>query len=414
MAKKDKIERALAVKQEFDVVADDWSKELIKSLNKELGTRVAYNLSVDEAPTEVKRWISTGSRLLDYIIAGKRNGGAPEGRIVEISGAPSIGKSHIAFQMCRTVQSMGGLAVYIDTENAVPLEKLKHMGVDVAHRFVYCDSHCTEEVFQIMESTITKAKAIVDKNVPILIVWDSVAATSPKAELEGDYDKDTIGLQARVLAKGFRKITGVIGQNNITLVCLNQIKTKIGVMYGDPWTCPGGQSLPFHASVRLRLMGGTHVKNAHGTTIGINVNATVSKNKVSIPFRKATFSIIFGKGIDEGEHLFDLVRTHCDKNGPVQIGQSNDKVALIEGTGAWKTLRVVKVEDSSVLVEKKFTKNQFNELLTSQEYGSYVEDLIEKTMSVNMETVDTYSVDPETGEVVDPQTDGLDEQEEAQ
>jgi recombination protein RecA len=110
------------------------------------------------------------------------------------------------------------------------------MGIDVRKRFVYCDSHCTEEVFSIIESTITKAKQILDKNIPILVVWDSVAATSPKAELDGEYDQNSIGLQARAISKGMRKITGVIGQNNVTLLCINQIRDAIGVMHGDP-TC---------------------------------------------------------------------------------------------------------------------------------------------------------------------------------
>jgi RecA/RadA recombinase len=148
----------------------------------------------------------------------------------------NCGKSHIAYQLARTTQQMGGLVVYVDTENATPVEKLASMGLDVSKRFVYCDTHCTEEVFSIIESTITKAKTLVGRDIPILVIWDSVAATSPKVELDGEYEKDTIGLQARVLSKGMRKITGVIGQNNVTLILLNQNRQKIGVLYGDP-TC---------------------------------------------------------------------------------------------------------------------------------------------------------------------------------
>ena len=207
---------------------DNLTADLIKQLNKEFGQRVAYNLSEDEAPTIVKRWIDTGSIQLNYAIKNALGGGYPEGRIIEISGLPSSGKSHLAYHAAAVTQSLGGLVVYVDTENATPLEKLKHMGIDVAKRFVYCDTHCTEEVFSIIESTITKAKQLVDKNVPILVIWDSVAASSPKAELEGDYDQNTVGLQARVLSKGFRKITGVIGQNHVTLICINQLREAIG------------------------------------------------------------------------------------------------------------------------------------------------------------------------------------------
>jgi len=206
---------------------DDFTTDLIKSLNKEMGDRVAYNLAVDDAPTIVKRWIPTGSVYLDYLISNRRNGGIPEGRIIEIYGPPAIGKSHLALQISRNTQEMGGMVVYIDSENATSVELLGQLGIDVTKRFVYIEETCTENVFTIMERTIMKAREI-EKNVPIVIVWDSVAACSPKAELMGDYDKDSIGLQARALAKGFRKITNTIGAEHVTLVCLNQMKTKIG------------------------------------------------------------------------------------------------------------------------------------------------------------------------------------------
>ena len=139
---------------------DDFTDDLIKSLNKSHGTRVAYNLALDDSPTHVKRWISTGSRQLDYIISNRRGGGLPEGRIVEIFGPPSIGKSHIAIQIARSTQKMGGIVVYIDTENATSVENLGLLGVDVKKRFVYVDTHCTEEVLSIAEETILKAKAM--------------------------------------------------------------------------------------------------------------------------------------------------------------------------------------------------------------------------------------------------------------
>jgi len=213
---------------------NDLSTQLIRDLNKEFGMRVAYNLATSEAPTTVKRWIDTGSIQLNYMITNKRGGGYPEGRIIEITGLPSTGKSHLAYHAAAVVQSLGGLVVYIDTENATPVEKLKHMGVNVKSRFVYVDTHCTEEVFKVVESVVLKAKQVAEKNIPILVIWDSVAATSPKAELEGDYDQNTMGLQARVISKAMRKITGVIGQNNVLFMCLNQLREAIGVLHGDP------------------------------------------------------------------------------------------------------------------------------------------------------------------------------------
>lgn len=371
--------------------ADDITSDLIKDLNKQFQSRVAFNLSEDAAPTVIKRWISTGSVLLDYIVSNRRDGGMPEGRIVEISGMPSTGKSHIAFLMAKHVQAMGGLVVYIDTENAVPVDKLAAMGIDVRKRFVYCDTHCTEEVFSIIESTITKAKAVMDKDIPILVVWDSVAATSPKAELEGEYDQNSVGLQARTISKGMRKITGVIGQNNVTLVCLNQLRSAIGVTHGDPMGTPGGNAIPFHSSVRIRLGSGYPVKDKAGNVIGIHVTVSIKKNKVALPFRKCEFDIHFGHGIVEHEFLFDELRSWCDANKAAEAG---GKLISISGTGAWKELKVSDSKTGEVLQEKKFYKSEFNELWDSAEYGPVLRNLAEKALTIDLANYDPKEAEP--------------------
>lgn len=355
---------------------DDLSSDLIKAINKEFGLRVAYNLATDESPTHVKRWISTGCTLLDYVVSNRRNGGMPEGRIIEVAGEPSTGKSHIAYQMARETQKMGGLVVYMDTENATPVEKLGELGLDVAKNFVYCDPDCTEDVFKILESTIAKAKSVLHKDIPILAIWDSVAATSPRAELEGDYDDQTIGLQARTISKAMRKITGVIGKNNITFVCINQTRTVIGQMYGDPTTTPGGKAIPFHASVRLMITSAAPIKDdTSGDIIGIHVRATVKKNKVAQPFRKVEFDIIFGRGTSEAESILDILRSSCKKNDYFVDG----KQYKVSGDSGWKTLEIINPE-GEVLVEKKFQKAGFEELLRDDEYGPYLYDLLEQVM----------------------------------
>ena len=351
---------------------DDFTSELITSLNKEHGNKVAYNLAYDDSPTHVNRWISTGSRQLDYIIANRAGGGLPEGRIVEIFGPPSIGKSHIAIQIAKSTQDMGGIVVYIDTENATSVENLSLLGVNISNRFVYVDTHCTEEVLSIAEATIMRAKAM-DRDVPITIIWDSVAATSPKAELIGDYDKDSIGLQARAISKGMRKITGIIANQNVLMICLNQIRTKIGVMYGDPTTTPGGKAIPFHSSVRIKLGAGQQITNKDKEVIGINVSAKTIKNKVAPPFRTVNFEIHFGVGIKEHEQMFDLLRKHGKT-------EWEDKIIEMSGTGAWKKLTVFSQNTGEVLIEKKFYKADFGEIVNDPEYGPYIEAMLEDAL----------------------------------
>lgn len=371
---------------------DDFTQELISSLNKEHGSKVAYNLAHDESPTHVNRWISTGSKQLDYIIANRPDGGLPEGRIVEIFGPPSIGKSHIAIQIARSTQALGGIVVYIDTENATSVENLGLLGVDIKKRFVYVDTHCTEEVLSIAESTILKAKAM-DKNVPVTIVWDSVAASSPKAELVGDYDKESIGLQARAISKGMRKITGVIANQNVLLICLNQIRTKIGVMYGDPTTTPGGKAIPFHSSVRIKLGAGQQIQDKNKNVIGIHVSAKTIKNKVAPPFRDCKFEIHFGVGIKEHEQLFDVLRKH----GREVIDENEIQVT---GSGSWKSLIVSNAKTGEVKVEKKFYKTDFDEILDNPEYTPYLDALLERALVRKMSSKEEMSVDPESYEEV--------------
>jgi len=359
---------------------DDFTSQLIKDINKEMGLRVAYNLNEATAPTIVKRWIPTGSLQLDYAIRNCAGGGYPEGRIIEIAGTPSVGKSHLAYHVAANVQAMGGLVVYIDTENATPVDKLKHMGIDVRKRFVYCDEHATENVFKIIESIILKAKTLpATKDIPIVVIWDSIAATSPLAELNGEYEDNTIGLQARVISKGMRKITGVIGQNNVTLLCLNQLRDAIGVIHGDPQVTPGGKAVPFHASVRIRLSSGTQVKDSKGNTIGIHVIATIKKNKVAPPFRKHEFDIIFGVGIVEHEYIFDEVRAYCADNKVFAASGDKQVEIKISGASSWKELIVSDAKTGEVILEKKFYKSDFGDLMKDSQYKPFIDKVIEAT-----------------------------------
>jgi len=384
--------------KEFD--DDDFTSDLIKSLNKERGSRVAYNLSTDSSPTHVNRWISTGSVQLDYIISNQSSGGLPEGRIVEIFGPPSIGKSHIATQIAKSTQQLGGIVVYIDTENATSVDNLKLLGVDITKRFVYVDTHCTEEVLSIAESTILKAKAM-NKDVPVTIIWDSVAATSPKAELLGDYDKETIGLQARAISKGMRKITGILANEKVLMVCLNQIRTKVGVLYGDPTTTSGGMAIPFHSSVRIKLGAGQQILDKDKNPIGITVSAKTIKNKITAPFRTAEFEIIFGKGIREHEQIFDELR---------KIGKfhSKDLEITIDGGGAWKNLLVTNTATGEVIADKKFYKSDFVKIMNDPEYSEYIKIALDAAYIKNSDELD-QQVDFESYSEVEAARDYIDE-----
>ena len=357
--------------------SEDFSVELIKQLNREAGDKIAFNLGDDDAPTNVRRWIQSGSKLLDYAISNKRNGGYPEGRIIEIQGPPSCGKSHLAFEAARATQAMGGVVVYIDTENATSPDNLKDLGINVHKNFVFIQTNCTEEVLKYAEMAIMKSRSM-NKDVPMVIIWDSVAACSPKAELEGQYEDNSIGLQARVLSKGMRKISNVIANQKVLFLLINQQRMKIGVMYGDPTTTPGGSAIPYASSVRLRVMSPTPIKAEKDRVIGVTVEVKVIKNKVAKPFRSCELSIIFGKGVVDDEQMFDVLRAHCDAKGSVKAG---GKRLLVEGGGAWKTFSVADDTTGEVLQEVKFNKKDFREkVLSVPGYQGYIADLLDAAM----------------------------------
>lgn len=358
----------------------DFSAELIKQINKEAGNRIAFNLGTDDAPTNVKRWISTGSKQLDYIISNRRSGGIAEGRIVEIQGPASSGKSHIAYEIAKATQHMNGIVVYIDTENATSVENLETIGIDIRKRFVFIQETCIEEIFKIIESTIEKARNM-KADVPVTVIWDSVAASAPKAEIEGEYDQNTIGLAARVLSKGFRKITHVIGDKNVCLVLLNQQRQRIGVLFGDPSTTPGGMAIPYHASTRIKLTGGQQIKqtiNGKDAVVGINVTCKTIKNKVARPWREVSFEIHFGKGIRENEQLFDELREYCEKcKDPVIVDGMKVK---IEGAGSWKYFTVSDNKTGEVVHDLKFYKSEFGEkVINNPEVQVYLTGLMDAT-----------------------------------
>lgn len=267
-----------------------------------------------DANVNVDNWLSTGSWMLDLILSNRVGvGGIPRGRLTEISGGEGAGKSMMGNYIMADCQRKGGAAVLIDTEHAAAYEVMQSCGVDI-DKLIHVEVGTVEEVFQTMESISSNIKRNAGKDrPPLCIVWDSVAATPCKAEVEGEYGDNTIALKARLLSQGLRKFMSVASEHDVYLVFINQLRTKIGVTFGDNKVTPGGAAIPFHASIRLRLSHFKEVKNADKNTIGKIVKCEVKKNKVAPPMRTMYYYMRWGDKlgawIDDEETIWDSAVT---------------------------------------------------------------------------------------------------------
>ena len=337
-------------------VKDDLANVIADNLNKKFkDNKVAYFLDgSDDTPTDIKDFISTGSSMLDLAISNREDGGIAVGRITEINGLESSGKSLLGAHILAETQKKGGVAVYIDTETSVSQEFLEVIGVDFS-KMLYLHLETVEDIFEAIDEIVTKVRES-DKDRLVTILVDSLAAASTKVEMESDFEKDGWATaKAIVISKAMRKITQMIGRQKIALVFTNQLRQKLGVMFGDPWTTSGGKALPFHASTRIRLKNMGQIKDTGKNVLGMKCRAQIVKNRLGPPLRHADYDMYFDRGIDNYGGWLTVMKEH----------------KLVKVGGAWYTL----VDQNGD--EHKFQSKDWEELITkNDELREYVYQLI--------------------------------------
>ena len=274
--------------------------------------------------------IPTGSLSLDIALGGT---GIPRGRVAELFGPESSGKTTLALHVIANAQRAGGVAAFIDAEHALDTTWAKRLGVDVSSLLV-SQPDTGEQALDITEMLISS-------NSVDVIVIDSVAALTPKAEIEGEMGDTHVGLQARLMSQAMRKLTSIINKSKTALIFINQIRMKIGVMFGNPETTPGGRALKFYTSVRIDLRRITTIKDSTGA-IGSRIRARVVKNKIAPPFRDSEFDIMFDSGISYEGDLLDLA-ANCN---------------VVEKSGAWLNYGDMRLGQGRENAKKFLTENK--------------------------------------------------------
>jgi recombination protein RecA len=350
-----------------------FSNKMIENLNAKLGgkgKKIFYNLGEDkEDPAKIKRWYSTHSMLLNWI-CGAENQGMPGGRLVEIFGAESIGKSHICYQIARSIQEEGGIVLYIDTELATDVGNLQDLGIDVSDRFIYSKVDSIEGAFEAAEEFL-KEVAPLEQSIPIGIIWDSIGGIGSRIEREMGFDDiQRPGLNAKQITFGIRKIMPAVNESAALFVLVNQEYDILNAQKFDTKKkeTKGGKMIKYGSSVRLGISKVTDVypdeidkKKAFAEGImpcGIKVRARTHKNKVASPFRSAEIDIIFGVGIKEHNTIWDMFIEAKE----ITIG---GKIYQFGG-GSWKKIEISDATTGEQLSEIKFRKNETEEILMNK------------------------------------------------
>jgi recombination protein RecA len=339
-------------------ITDALASTLADSINKQFkgqALKTAFFLDGDaDSPSNVTEWISSGCSMLDLAISNRPHGGFPVGRITEVTGLEASGKSLLAAHTLAETQKKGGLAVYIDTEAAVSSEFLTAIGVDLKS-MLYVPLETIEEIFETIE-TIVEGVRKSDKDRLVTIVVDSIMGASTKIEMSAEYDKDGYATsKSIILSKAMRKVTNWIARERICLIFTNQLRTKMGVSFGDQWTTAGGKAIPFHASVRLRLKNTGMIKAKLGgveQVVGSKTEIQVVKNRMGPPHRKINYDIYYDSGIDNYGGWLEVMK----------------KFDLVKQSGAWYTMEDVDMNTGETFGEIKFQSKDFVEkVIANQE-----------------------------------------------
>lgn len=292
---------------------DKTLEQVLQDIEKQFGKGSVMKLG-EETHNEIDV-VSSGSLTLDIALGV---GGYPKGRIIEIYGPESSGKTTFALEAIAEVQKAGGRAAFIDAEHALDPVYAKNLGVDI-NELLLSQPDTGEQALEICEALV-RSEAI------NIVVIDSVAALVPQAEIEGEMGDSHVGLQARLMSQALRKLSGTINKTNTIAIFINQLREKVGVLFGNPETTPGGRALKFYSTIRLDVRRGEQIKNGDNV-IGNKTNVKVVKNKVAPPFKTASVEIMYGKGVSREAEILDLA----------------SEIGIVDKSGAWYAYKGEKI-----------------------------------------------------------------------